>query len=156
MSTPILTAAAFQHAAIAWVETLEQQALATGQALDDRELALADHVGVRYPERIRILELDAFPQPPEPELHAAARAVGLLGPDTVGLTTGYGILLRWGSRADARVFSHECRHVSQYESAGSAAAFLKEYIGQVLQFGYRNSPLEQDARAHERLAFLSS
>ena len=98
--------AAIQHAAIKWIETLERQAMATGWALDDRERALAAHAGVRYPERVRVLELGTFPQPPDPQLRAAAQGIGLLGPNVVGLTTGYGILLRRGSREDVRVLSH--------------------------------------------------
>jgi hypothetical protein len=48
-----------------------------------------------------------------------------------------------------RLLSHECRHVHQYEAHGSIAAFLPVYLEQIATVGYRNSPLEQDARAHE-------
>jgi hypothetical protein len=50
---------------------------------------------------------------------------------------------------DPRLLRHEFRHVHQYEMAGSIIAFLPVYLGQIVQFGYRDAPLEVDARAHE-------
>lgn len=131
-------------AAAAWIDSLERLALAHGRPLAPHELALAHHAGVREPQRIRVLELDHFPQPADPALCAAARARGLLSERTCGLTAGHGILLRRGV-ADARVLSHECRHVQQYEVAGSTLAFLTEYLGQIVEYGYRDAPLERDA-----------
>jgi hypothetical protein len=48
-----------------------------------------------------------------------------------------------------RLVSHECRHVYQYETHGSIAAFLPIYLLQIATVGYVNAPFEQDARAHE-------
>jgi hypothetical protein len=48
-----------------------------------------------------------------------------------------------------QLLSHECRHVYQYEAAGSIAAFLPVYIEQIVEFGYDDAPFEQDARHHE-------
>ena len=154
MTLPLLTPALHQ-AATTWIESLERHAQTSGRTLDARECAMAAEVGVCHPERIRVLEIDSFPQPPDPQLRAAAQAAGLLGPETIGLTAGYGILLRRGFQVDARVLSHECRHVSQYECAGSVSAFLAAYLDQVLRYGYHLAPLEQDARAHERPAYSS-
>lgn len=48
-----------------------------------------------------------------------------------------------------RLASHECRHVVQYEEAGSIAAFLPGYLKQLADVGYENAPYEIDAKAHE-------
>ncbi|ARU29033.1 hypothetical protein CBR65_17170 [Cellvibrio sp. PSBB006] len=74
--------------------------------------------------------------------------MNFLGPDTIGLTLGYGIYLREGYITD-RLLSHEFRHVQQYEVAGSVQAFIVEYIQQIFQYGYYDAPYEVDARAHE-------
>lgn len=135
-------------AAAAWIDRLEQQALTHGRPLKPHELTLARHTGVREAQRIRLLELDDFPQPADPALCAAAKAYGLLSERTCGVTAGHGILVRRGM-TDTRVLSHECRHVQQYEVAGSTLAFLTEYLGQIVEYGYWEAPLEQDARGHE-------
>lgn len=76
MTLPLLTPALHQ-AATTWIESLERHAQTSGRTLDERERAMAAEVGVCHPERIRVLDIDSFPQPPDPQLRAAAQAVGL-------------------------------------------------------------------------------
>lgn len=135
--------------AIAWAETQEAQALHEGRQLTDLELALARSVGVRQPNLIRIALSQQLPMPLDPDLRAAALHTGLLGPGMVGLTLGYGIYVVAGY-GTPRLISHECRHVHQYETAGSIAAFLPSYLEQVIRFGYTSAPFEADARSWER------
>jgi len=113
-------------------------------------LALADArtVGVQRPEQIRVLMVDHLPLPADPELQAAALQTGLLGPNMTGLTLGYSILICDG-HLSRRLLSHECRHVTQFEHAGSIASFLPAYLSAIVQVGYWNCQFEQDARAHE-------
>ena len=66
----------------------------------------------------------------------------------VGLTLGYSIFIVRGHMSP-RLLSHECRHVYQYETAGSISAFLPVYLQQIATVGYQSAPFEQDARAHE-------
>jgi hypothetical protein len=134
--------------AIAWVEEQSQRALDSGQPLDATGLALARRVWVQHPERIRTQLVDALPLPDEPGLRQAALATGLLGPGMIGLTLGYSIFIVRGHMGP-RLLSHECRHVYQYETAGSIAAFLPVYLQQIATVGYQGDPLEQDARAYE-------
>lgn len=131
-----------------WVDSLARDALAHGRALDPAEIRLAHCVGVRAPERIRVLEVDDFPRPTQPALLAAAHAHGLLGAATRGLTAGHAVLVRRGE-VGTRLLRHEFRHVHQYEVAGSTRAFLTGYLAQVMMYGYRDAPLEIDARACE-------
>ena len=135
-------------AAIGWVEQQSEQILENGSPLGDKELRLASAVGVAHPEKIRIQIVPGLPLPDDPELRAVAFETGLLGPDAIGVTFGYGIYLCNGHKTD-RVVSHECRHVHQYEAAGSIGAFLSVYLEQIATVGYHDAPLEVDARAHE-------
>lgn len=134
--------------AIEWVKTHSESILAAGSALDDRGLRLAKAVGVSHPERIRISIVESLPLPDDPELRGVALETGILGPGMIGVTFGYGIYLRAG-HVSARLVSHECRHVYQYEAAGSIDAFLPVYLQQIATVGYFNAPLEVDARQHE-------
>ena len=100
------------------------------------------------PEKIRLSFVAQLPLPTDPDLRQAALQTGLLGPNMIGLTLGHGIYICNGHNS-SRLLSHECRHVQQYEQAGSIAAYLPKYLQQIVQFGYRDSPYEVDARAHE-------
>ncbi|HVP34209.1 MAG TPA: hypothetical protein VMT09_11245 [Steroidobacteraceae bacterium] len=135
--------------AIAWVEGQEQQILAHGRALSVGELALARAVQVARPELIRLSLVARLPLPEDPELQAASLATGLLGPGMAGVTFGHGIYVV-SDQVTPRLLSHECRHVHQYETAGSIAAFLPVYLEQILRVGYGACPLEVDARNWER------
>jgi hypothetical protein len=134
--------------AIVWAQDRAQEILASGTALSDAELLLARRMGVAKPEQIRISVVMALPLPSDPELQQAAVAAGLLGPGMVGLTLGHGIYICAGCKS-ARLLSHECRHVYQYEQAGSIAAYLPVYLQQIVTVGYQNAPFEVDARGHE-------
>jgi hypothetical protein len=100
--------------------------------------------------QITVLTVDQLPLPEDPELRAAALETGLLGPDMIGLTLGYSILICRG-HLKRSVLSHECRHVAQYESAGGIASFLPIYLASIVKpgVGYWNSAFEQEARAYE-------
>ena len=134
--------------AIAWAESQAAEMQVAGTPLNAEGVRLARAVGVRHPELIRIAEVAGLPFPADPELRSAALQAGLLGPG-IGLTLGYAIYVVTGHLSN-RLLSHECRHVRQYEAAGSIAAFLPVYLQQVVLYGYRMAPYEVDAREHER------
>ena len=134
--------------AVEWAESQSASIRATGIALDASGVCLAHSVGVQHPERIRLKIVTAISLPENDELRQAAIQAGLLGTGTIGLTLGYGIYLLEG-RISQPLIRHECRHVHQYEEAGSLPAFLARYIREVLQFGYFDASLEKDAREHE-------
>lgn len=138
--------------AIEWAVATSQEAAASGRSLSAGEIAIARAVGVHHPELIRVAVVQSIPLPEDPLLRAAALQTGLLGPHTAGLTLGYSVLVCRGHET-VRLLSHEFRHVSQYESSGSIAAFLPLYLTQTVMFGYDSSPFEIDARAHERDGF---
>jgi hypothetical protein len=109
---------------------------------------IARAVGVQKPDLIRVAGVEQLPLPEQPALREAALQTGLLGPGAVGITLGYAVIVRRG-HATTCLLSHEFRHVYQYESAGSIAAFLPVYLKQIVEFGYDDAPLEIDARSHE-------
>ncbi|HPN01705.1 MAG TPA: hypothetical protein PKV03_09765 [Methylotenera sp.] len=135
--------------AIAWAQVQSSLIEKVGQPLNDSLLAIARSVGVMHPELIRVAEVSRLPLPEDPELQQAALESGLLGPNMVGMTFGYGIYVCHGHNT-IRLLSHEFRHSFQYEQAGSIAAFLPTYLQQIVTVGYNNAPFEIDARAHER------
>ena len=134
--------------AIDWAEAEATRVLATGAPLTETEQAIARALGVAYPGQVRIELVDAMPTPADPMLQAAIRQTAMLGPETRGLTLGHAIFMRRDAQS-VRLLSHELRHVYQYEQAGSIGAFLAVYLTELLEFGYRDAPLEVDARAHE-------
>ncbi len=134
--------------AISWAEAQSREVQMHGSALPDEYAALARSVGVVRPDLVRVASARVLPLPQHPELRAAALQTGLLGPNMVGLTLGYGVIVVSG-HGSPRLLSHELRHVHQYETAGSIAAYLPVYLSQIVEFGYHDAPFECDARAHE-------
>jgi len=134
--------------AIGWVNEQSTHILNTGAPLSDVGIRLARAVGVTFPGKIRVSTVPNLPLPDDPQLRAVALETGLLGEGMIGVTFGYGIYVCAG-HVDNRLVSHECRHVFQYEVAGSIEAFLPVYLGQIATVGYFDAPLEVDARTHE-------
>jgi hypothetical protein len=134
---------------IDWAEKLAAQSLREGSAIESGFIELARKSGVREPGRIRIVVVDQIPLPDDPHLKVAAGSVGLAQSSAAGMTLGYAVIVHRGYERDARLLSHEFRHVAQYEAAGGIRPFLLVHLPQLAQFGYENSPYEVDARAHE-------
>jgi hypothetical protein len=135
--------------AIAWAQNQSQTVATIGRPLSPPESELAKTVGVKFPERVRILEVPELPLPVDHLLRQAALEAGLLGPGMIGLTLDHSVLIVQG-HFSYRLLSHELRHVYQYEVWGSIEAFLPIYLHQIVAAGYANAAFEQDARAHER------
>ncbi|WP_092353485.1 hypothetical protein [Collimonas sp. OK242] len=135
--------------AIAWAEEREAEILRTGIPLNEYDFTIAKRVGIARPERVRVVLVDdQLPLPSDPELQHACVTTGLFGPHMAGITLGHGIYI-CRPHASIRLLSHECRHVYQYEQAGSIAVFLHAYLHEIADYGYENSPFEIDARVHE-------
>ena len=159
MSTPTLEVKGIKHMrnltgallarAIVWAEAQSKEISLRGTPLDPWQLGLASAVGVVQPDLIRVREVYRVPVPNDPELREIAVKTGLFGPTMAGITFGYSIYMVNGCVTN-RLISHECRHVQQYEAAGSIAAFVPVYLQQIVAFGYDEAPLEIDARLHER------
>ena len=135
----------FLPIACAWIERQQRIVLAQGLPLSDSECGDARTIGVRAPERVRLLEVERIPLPAGRFIRAIARATGLLASEAAGLTAGHGILVHarhWRERA---LVAHELVHVMQYERLGGVRPFLRAYVYECLRFGYAAAPLELEA-----------
>lgn len=134
--------------ATSWAQAQQDYILQQGVPLSEFGLDLAAKVGVRKPEQIRILFIEKLPAPEEEPLRGYVLEAGLIGPTMIGMALGYGVYAV-NAQADVRLYSHEFRHVAQYEALGGIQAFIPAYMDQIFTYGYVNAPLEVDARAHE-------
>lgn len=66
----------------------------------------------------------------------------------VAMTLGHTIHVRSESPLSASTMRHELVHVRQFERYGFVG-FLVRYLWQCARYGYRNAPLEVEARAAE-------
>jgi hypothetical protein len=137
LATPVATA---------WVRRTERRVLARGVPLAPALAAAAARLGLRHPERVRVLAVAGVPWRWPGWL---ARRLGRhgLGPGAVaGLTAGYGILVRADRRDDVALLVHELAHVAQYERLGGIAPFVRVYLHDCARRGYAGSVLERWAR----------
>lgn len=137
--------------ALGWYDTAEAGLLPRGRPLSDAEAAIARRLGVADPARVRVVVLDEFPLPDDPQLLALARRHGLGGRQEGGRTMGQAVLLKPRVAADPVVLAHELVHVAQQERMGRAA-FLRRYLLELQMLGYARSPLELEAYAKQGLA----
>ena len=132
-----------------WAEAQAQGSLAQGRPLTPTQAALAREVGVLHPSRVRIHLVKTLPAPRDPALTTAAGRIGLMPQAADGMTLGYAVLIKRGAENDTQLLRHELRHVAQYEREGGIRPFLAKHIPDLMRHGYRESPFERDARAHE-------
>ncbi|MDB5957515.1 hypothetical protein [Ramlibacter sp.] len=132
--------------AITWAKSQEAAILRAGVPLSPSGIGIAQRVGVVDPTRVRLQVVPAIPTPDDPVMARIVVEQGVFGPHTGGVTLGYGIYLVAGKWNDQLV-AHELRHVHQYESLGGVEGFMPVYLAQIAQCGYRDAPLERDARA---------
>lgn len=130
--------------ALAWYNHTEQQLLPQGRALSAKEQAIARQLGIKQPQKIRLLALETFPMPEDKALRAEAERYGLGSPQEAGRTIGYAVLLKAKYARDKALLAHELVHVQQIERMGQAH-FLKRYLLEMETVGYTRSPLELEA-----------
>lgn len=131
--------------ASAWATEQEQVILLTGIGLDKLQMSDAKRIGVMRPDHVRLLRVPNIPTPRHPLLRQAAKDTTLITPFTIGLTLRYGIFIRDDNRDKRSLVVHELVHVKQYEQLGSIEAFLRKYLGECVNVGYSEAPMEQEA-----------
>src|SRR5262249_42652129 len=120
------------------------------RALTADELQLARSVGVAEPERVRVLVAAEFIAPRDAAFAIEARKLGLGDRAEGGRTTGYGVQIKPQYASARWLLAHELTHVGQYERL-HVAEFVREYLTELLMFGYARAPLERQAAANEHL-----
>jgi len=132
-----------------WSETQQRRILSTGVALDTAQSADAKRIGVAHPERVRLLEVPEMPSPEDSIFTEIVGRARLIAPDIEAITVGYGIYIHsgyWGVRS---LVAHELVHVAQVEKLGGIRQFYEHYLGECIQYGYPNGPMEQEAMKME-------
>jgi hypothetical protein len=135
-----------------WVTEQRQRALCEGVPLSERELADAREVGVKNPERVRLLRVETIPVPAHPMLRAAAVSMKFLPAAPRGLALDHAIFVRADFWRDRSLIAHELAHTAQYQRLGGILPFLRTYISQCATVGYSNAPLELEADANAKRA----
>ncbi len=130
-----------------WAWRQERRTLREGRPLFTSEWSAAVRVGVRHPEKVRVLSVDEIPMPGFPWMHRIAARWGFDRRHIGGLCLRYGLLLRRDLAAHPQIMAHELVHTHQYERHGSLTGFLRTYLLQCLRNGYANSALEREAVA---------
>ena len=130
-----------------WAAEQERRVLCEGVRLSEIELADAKAIGVRNPERVRLLRVDAVPVPAHPMLRAAAASINFLTAAPRGLALDCGIFIRADHWRDRALIAHELVHTAQFQRLGGILPFLQTYIFQCATVGYPNAPLELEAIA---------
>lgn len=130
-----------------WAAIQERRVLCEGVPLSKIELADAKAIGVRDPERVRLLRVDAVPVPAHPMLKAAAASINFITAAPRGLALDCGIFVRADHWRDRALIAHELVHTAQYQRLGGILPFLQTYIVQCATIGYQNAPLELEAIA---------
>jgi hypothetical protein len=131
--------------AVQWAAKQERRVLCQGVRLSKVELADAKAIGVRNPERVRLLRVDAVPVPAHPMLRSAAASINFLTAAPRGLALDYGIFVRADHWRDRQLIAHELVHTVQFQRLGGIVPFLQTYIFQCATVGYPNAPLELEA-----------
>ena len=72
--------------AVEWASEQEQRILLEGRPLSESELADAKVAGVRHPEWVRVLSVEAIPSPSHPILKTASEQIELLPSAPSGLS----------------------------------------------------------------------
>lgn len=130
-----------------WALEQERRVLCQGVPLSDEELADAKAIGVRNPERVRLLRVESIPVPAHPMLKAAAASINFITAAPRGLALDYGIFVRADHWRDRELIAHELAHTAQYQRLGGILPFLQTYLGQCATVGYDQAPLELEASA---------
>ena len=132
-----------------WLRQQEAVLLQVGQPLTTAQLRDAQQVGVCYPERIRLVVSEEIPIPKGGVWAVGIYLYRLICPRSIGFALGYGIYIQSQYQNSRSVLVHELVHIAQHERFEDFGAFIKEYLSEVLEFGYRHAPLEEEARLIE-------
>ena len=130
-----------------WVAWHERKILRKGVPLSAQCMVDAAEMGVRHPEKIRVLQVRSIPVLNGRFLRAVSKFWPEISTQTIGLCLRYGIYLRKGTALarERQLTAHECVHTAQYEANGGILRFLLRYFSECLQHGYRFAPMEMEA-----------
>lgn len=132
---------------INWAYETDRKGLEMGTPLNEKELLLAAEIGIKHPEKVRIVYVDEVPFPYENvALKVFGEAVGLVGEGIINNAQvfGYSIYARKGFVLNRPKLAHELVHVLQVERA-SLDRVVTQHFFDMAEYGYDNAPLEVEA-----------
>jgi len=121
-----------------------------GRQLTENELKYAKSIGIKYPEKIRVLLTKNFPVPQNKEVLNGFKELGYDSILVAGVTYGHSIFIKpswlpnWLYNKDA-ILAHELVHVRQVEETKNYKNFLRTYLIQAFTHEYFKIPYEQEA-----------
>lgn len=132
---------------IEWGYQTEAKGLKLGIPLDEDGLKLARDVGVKSPEKIRIVYVDEVPFPYDNfALKMLGESVGFIGENIIveAQAFGYSIYVRNDYEFDKPKLAHEIVHVLQIERSNFEDVTF-QHLSDLAKYGYSNAPLEVEA-----------
>lgn len=131
-----------------WVKAQERIIELEGRPLSSASYKDALSLGIKYPDKVRVCAVDKVVLPISGFASGplgnflSCRFVDMLSTD--GVAYGYGIYVTKYREQDRALIYHELIHVKQMEDMG-LENFIEKYVNDLVTFGYRESPLEQEA-----------
>ena len=128
----------------------EKYAQEYGRKLTDNELKYAKAIGLKYPEKVRVVFSSDFPVPTNKEVLKGFKELGYDSILVAGVTYGHGIFIKpswlpnWLYNKDA-ILAHELIHVRQVEKDESYKIFIRKYLIQAFSHEYFDIPYEKEA-----------
>ncbi|MDP5191447.1 hypothetical protein [Rheinheimera baltica] len=132
---------------IDWASETEAAGVKVGEPLNEAQLALAREIGIKSPEKVRLVYVDAVPFPyHNPMLKLVGEATGFIGDGIINNAQvfGYSIYVRKDYPLNTPKLAHELVHVLQIERA-SLKQVITQHFADLVNYGYDNSPLELEA-----------
>ncbi|KZN63784.1 hypothetical protein N473_15820 [Pseudoalteromonas luteoviolacea CPMOR-1] len=132
---------------IEWAHGIEKEGVKSGEPLNNKELTLAAQIGIRHPEKVRIVYVDEVPFPRENfALKTLGEALGFIGDGIINNAQvfGYSIYVRKGFDLNRAKLAHELVHVLQIERS-DLNTIVTQHFSDLAKYGYNNSPLEVEA-----------
>ena len=112
-----------------WAKAQEEFVLAHGNPLGPRHAHDAVLAGVQNCARVRVLVVDRFPVPEDPDLAEAARRIGIITEDTRCMGFGHALIIRVDAWNDRELVLHNLVHIAQCERSGGLAQWVRQYLG---------------------------
>jgi len=124
----------------------EAYALEHGRKLTVSETKYAKSIGVKHPEKVRVMISSDFPVPTNKEVLKGFKELGFDSMLVAGVTYRYGIYIKSSWLVSKEyVLAHELIHVRQVEKTNNWKKYLRQYLIQAFSYEYFEMPYEHEA-----------
>jgi hypothetical protein len=124
----------------------EDYALKHGRELTVNELKYAKSIGVKHPEKVRVMIMSDFPVPTHEGVLEGFKELGFDSMFVAGITYRYGIYIKSSWLVSKEyVLAHELIHVRQVEKTNNWKKHTRQYLIQAFSYEYFEMPYEHEA-----------